>query len=156
MYTNTLISALAAAATLATATPVEVRQETSPAINPFPITLAQLAYSHGHQIVAITPTRTTLGDSCNTNVNATRTGVVQAQNSGFSSNPLCGHEFALEGVTGLTLLCADSAEKGEAASQVTAVATNGEQTHQCVDLPLNVYGMSCGVGTSIWQRYTCQ
>lgn len=156
MYTNAIISAVAMAAAIVTATPVEVRQDTSSAINPFPITLAQLAYSHGHQIVAITPTRTTLGDSCNTNVNATRTAVVQAQNSGFSSNPLCGFEFALEGVTGLTLLCADSAENGEAASQVTAVATNGEQTHECVDLPLNVYGTSCGVGTSIWQRYTCQ
>jgi hypothetical protein len=156
MYSKTIISAVAMAAAIATATPVEVRQETSPAINPFPITLAQLAYSHGHQIVAITPTRTTLGDSCNTNVNATRTAVVQAQNSQYFSNPLCGHEFALEGVTGLTLLCADSAEKGEAASQVTAVATNGEQTHECVDIPRNVYPMSCGVGSSIWQRYVCQ
>lgn len=143
-------------ATIATATPVNVLQESSPAIDPFPLTLANLAYGHGHQIVALTPTRTTLGDSCNTNVNATRTAVVQAQNSGFSSNPLCGHEFSLEGVSGLTLLCADSAENGEAASQVTAVATNGEQTHECVDTPLNVYPMSCGVGLSIWQLYSCQ
>lgn len=156
MHTSATISALAMAAAVTTASPVEVRQKTSPSINPFPITLAQFGYSHGHQIVALTPTRTTLGDSCNTNVNATRTAVVQAQNSGFSSNPLCGHEFSLEGVTGLTLLCADSAENGEAASQVTAVATNGEQTHECVDIPLNVYPMSCGVGSSIWQLYSCQ
>ncbi|KAG8167144.1 hypothetical protein KVR01_002833 [Diaporthe batatas] len=155
MYTNTILSVLAMAATVVTASPVEVRQQTS-TINPFPLTISQLAYSHGHQIVALTPTRTTLGDSCNTNVNATRTAVVQAQNSGFSSNPLCGHEFSLEGVTGLTLLCADSAEHGEAASQVTAVATNGEQTHECVALPLNVYPFSCGVGSSIWQLYSCQ
>lgn len=155
MYTNTIITALFLATTI-TATPAAVRQTSEPAVNPFPITLGWLAYSHGHEIVAWTPTRTTMGDACNPNTNATRTTVVQADNSGFPSNPLCGHEFALEGVTGLSLLCADSAENGEAASQITAVATNGEQTHQCVDLPLNIYGTSCGVGSSIWQNYACQ
>jgi hypothetical protein len=157
MHSTTIIVALAAA--IATATPVQqVRQETSPppAINPFPITLTQLYYPHGHQIVAITPTRTTLGDSCNTNVNATRTAVVQAQDSGFPSNPLCNHPFALEGVSDLTLTCADSAQKGENASQVIGIATNGEQTHQCVSIPRNVYPMSCGVGTSISQLWACQ
>lgn len=155
MYTNTIITALVLATTI-TATPTAVRQTSEPAVNPFPITLGWLAYSHGHEIVAWTPTRTTMGDACNPNTNATRTAVVQADNSGFPSNPLCGHEFAFEGVTGLSLLCADTAENGEAASQVTAVATNGEQTHQCVDLPLNIYGTSCGVGSSIWQNYACQ
>lgn len=153
MYANIAITALALAATV-TASPTAVRQ--TPDVNAFPITLGWLAYSHGHEIVAWTPTHTTMGDACNTNTNATRTAVVQAVNSNFPSNPLCGHEFALEGVAGLSLLCADSAENGEAASQVTAVATNGEKTHECVDIPLNIYGTSCGVGTSIWQEYACQ
>ncbi|KKY37377.1 hypothetical protein UCDDA912_g02595 [Diaporthe ampelina] len=154
MYTSTIMTVLALAATI-TAAPTEVRQ-TSPSILPFPITLGQLGYSHGYSIVAWTPTRTAILDACNPNVNATRTAPLQSVNTNFPSNPLCGHEFALEGVTGLTLLCADTAEKGEAASQVTAVATNGEQTHECVDLPLNVYGTGCGVGSSMRQRYVCQ
>lgn len=154
MYTNTIMTVLALAATT-TATPIEARQA-SPSILPFPITLSQLGYSHGYTIAAFTPSRTAMLDACNTNVNATRTAPVQSVNSNFPSNPLCGHEFALEGVTGLTLLCADTAEKGEAASQVTAVATNGQQTHECVDLPLNIYPTSCGVGSSIWQLYACQ
>lgn len=155
MYANIITTALALAATTVTATPTAIRQ-TSPAINPFPITLAQLAHSHEHKIVAFTPVRTAMGDSCNTNVNATRTAVVQSVSSSYPSNPLCNHEFDLEGVTGLTLLCSDSAERGDYASQVTAVATNGEKTHECVDLPQNVYPLSCAPGSSIWQRYVCQ
>lgn len=155
MYANILITALALAATT-TATPLAVRQETSPAINPFPITLAQLAIPHQYSIVAFTPTRTAMVDACNTNVNATRTVNVQTMSSGYPSNPLCDHAFDLEGVTGLTLLCSDTAENGERASQVTAVATNGEKTHDCVELPLNVYPTSCGPPASIWQRFACQ
>lgn len=155
MLANIIMSALALAAT-ATATPIAERQTSESDILPFPITLGWLAYSHGHSIVAWTPTRTTMGDACNPNTNATRTARIQSVNTNFPSNPLCGHEFELEGVSGLSLLCADTAENGEAASEVTAVATNGEQTHQCVDIPRNVYPTSCGVGTSIWQNYVCQ
>lgn len=71
--------------------------------------------------------------------------------------PLCGTPFTLDGYSGLELLCADGTSV--AASQVTAIATNGTQTHNCTGLPLTVYPTEChgpGSSASIWQLFACQ
>ncbi|KAH8886465.1 hypothetical protein GQ53DRAFT_809730 [Thozetella sp. PMI_491] len=149
MYAATIL-AVAAAASVASAKPVFNRQSNSTA-EPFPITIGQLGYPHGHEILAWNPTKTTLGDACDA---YTKTTVLQAVNSGFYSNPLCGHPFSLDGQDGLTLLCSDGTS--ETASQVTAVATNGQQTHECAELPHKIYPYNCGGGSSVSQLFACQ
>ena len=79
---------------------------------------------------------------------------LQSVQTNIYSNPLCGRPFDLDGRTGLELLCADGT--GERASQVTAISTNGERTHNCTHLPLNIYSTYCGNTVSIMQRFACQ
>jgi hypothetical protein len=115
-----------------------------------PLTIGQFSYDHGHQILAWTPTKTTMLDACD----QTGTTELQAVNSGFYSGPLCGVPFTVDGRSNLTLECSDGT--GVTASQATAVATNGEVTHKCVGLPDTVFVTECGVGTGIMQLFSCQ
>ena len=118
---------------------------------PEPITLGQLGYSHGHTIIAWTPTKTTINDAC---TNSSTYTAIRAENSGYALHPLCGYPFNLDGYTGLELQCADGTSM--TASQVTAIATNGKITHNCTYLPLTISYTSCGVGSGIAQLYACQ
>ncbi|KAH8881954.1 hypothetical protein GQ53DRAFT_753962 [Thozetella sp. PMI_491] len=140
---------IAAAALLANATPLVPRQNDTRAHEP--ITIGELGIGHGYQILAWTPTKTTINDACTDQASRT---VIQSVNTEIPSNPLCGYPFEVDGESNMTLLCADGTS--EDASQVTGIAINGEETHQCVEVPLNIYGTNCGGGSSLWQKYTCQ
>ncbi|OIW22842.1 hypothetical protein CONLIGDRAFT_638084 [Coniochaeta ligniaria NRRL 30616] len=121
---------------------------------PEPITIGQLAYPHGHQILAWTPTKTSMIDAC---TNQSSRTVLQVYETIPPTVPLCGTPFALDGYSDLELLCADGTSVE--ASQVTAIATNGTQTHNCTSLPLTVYGTHCHgeySPDSIWQLFACQ
>ncbi|KAH8902808.1 hypothetical protein BR93DRAFT_972156 [Coniochaeta sp. PMI_546] len=121
---------------------------------PEPITIGQLGYPHGHQILAWTPTKTSMIEAC---TNQSSRTVLQVSETLPPTVPLCGTPFALDGYTGLELLCADGTSV--AASQVTAIATNGTQTHNCTSLPQNVYPTHCHgpySPDSIWQLFACQ
>ncbi|RKU44099.1 hypothetical protein DL546_001402 [Coniochaeta pulveracea] len=125
---------------------------------PEPITLGILGYPHGHQLLAWSPTRTSMVDACNGYEKPTRT-VIQVDNSGYPSNPICNHVFSLDGYEGLELLCAGNETLGTM-PQVTAIATNGTQTHRCVELPYGngFYSTPCDEThiTSISQSFACQ
>ncbi len=79
---------------------------------------------------------------------------MQAVHTNRPSNPLCDFPFSVDGFENLELKCADS--DAERPSQVTAIATNGKQTHNCTELPLSIYPTSCGAGVAVWQRFACQ
>jgi hypothetical protein len=94
-----------------------------------------------------------MGDACNNQASRT---VLQVQDTGVPSKPLCGQPFDLDGFTGLELHCADGTDIG--ASQVTAVFQGDKQTHNCTKLPLTVYPTACDPShiSSIWQLFACQ
>ncbi|KAK3361670.1 hypothetical protein B0T24DRAFT_642126 [Lasiosphaeria ovina] len=141
-------SAVAAfAALLAASAHLVAAQDTYPE----PITIGQLNVGHGYVLYAWSPTRTTLQDACTDS--PTRT-MIQSVQTDHPSNPLCNNPFALDGYTGLELLCSDGS--GPAAAQVTALATNGTQTHVCTSLPLRISPLYCGGAASIWQKFVCQ
>lgn len=145
---------------------------------PEPITLGIMSYPHGHQLLACelflfshsslgtfqltvppgSPTRTSMVDACTGYETPTRT-VIQVDNSGYPSNPICNHVFSLDGYEGLELLCAGNETLG-VMPQVTAVATNGTQTHRCVELPYGngFYSTPCDEThiTGISQSFACQ
>lgn len=95
-------------------------------------------------------------DACNNYDSPTRT-VIQTDNSGFPSNPICNHVFSLDGYEGLEILC-DGEEVEGVQPQITAIATNGTQTHNCTALALSVYSTPCDEThiSSIWQAFACQ
>ncbi len=150
MYKSGIFVAVAVAA-VASASPLAARQGNDTTVPAFPITLGQLGYTHGHEIVAWAPTKTTMNDVCGNQASRT---VIQTLNSGFPSNPLCDFSFTLEGKSSMSLMCTSNSTATEA--QVTAIATNGEKSHTCVGLPINELSASCGAGSSLWQAYACQ
>jgi hypothetical protein len=87
--------------------------------------------------------------------NGTKT-VLQVHETIPPTVPMCGREFELDGYSGLKLLCADG--DSPAASQVTAVATNGTTTHNCTELPDVIYAVHCAKfsSDSIRQWFVCQ
>lgn len=125
-------------------------QDTS-APYPIPIALGYYAYPHGHQFIAWTPTTTTTTEAC-----ASRT-VIQVDNSGYPSNPICDYPFDLNSdFTNLTLKCTDPTV--EEYPEVTAVVNSeGVQTQVCEELQLTVYPTECdNAGSAVWQKFACQ
>jgi hypothetical protein len=97
-------------------------------------------------------------DACNGNDQPSRT-VIQVDNSGYPSNPICNHVFSLDGYDGLELLCAGNETEG-VTPQITGIATNGTRTHACTALPFSsgFYSTPCDEThiTSISQSFACQ
>ncbi|KAK3385659.1 hypothetical protein B0H63DRAFT_473365 [Podospora didyma] len=146
---NALVATFAAILSMASASPVSARQDDT--LYPEPITIGRLSIPHGYVLYAYTPTKTTLQQACSDSPSRT---MVQSVQTGRPDRPLCNNPFSLDGYSGLEFLCADGT--GPAASQVTAIATNGTQTHLCTNVPLTVYPLYCGGGASISQQYICQ
>jgi hypothetical protein len=101
-----------------------------------------------------TLTKTSMIEAC---TNQSSRTVLQVYETVPPKVPLCGNPFTLDGYSGLELLCADGTSIE--ASQVTAIATNGTQTHNCTRLPQMVYSTRCHPpygADSIWQLFACQ
>ncbi|KAK3347037.1 hypothetical protein B0T25DRAFT_293311 [Lasiosphaeria hispida] len=130
--------------------------QTNETLYPVPIAIGRIMYPHGNTLIAWEPTKTSSKAACNGTDNPTRT-FLQSIQTGFYSNPLCNWPFNLDGYKNLELLCSDS-EKGVSASEVTAIATDGKKTHDCVKLPHNLYPIACDDThiTSIEQSFACQ
>ncbi|KAK0624968.1 hypothetical protein B0T17DRAFT_617115 [Bombardia bombarda] len=143
------INTIAAVSALLSTAALFVSAQTNETMYPEPITIGQYGFPHGHLIVGWTPTKTTMNDVCA----GTRT-FIQSVQTGYYSNPLCGFPFEIDGYSNLTLQCADGTDT--LASQVTAIATNGVETHVCTKLELSIFSTYCGGGASLVQQYACQ
>ncbi|KAK0725151.1 hypothetical protein B0H67DRAFT_550773 [Lasiosphaeris hirsuta] len=138
--------------------PALVSAQTNETLYPIPIAIGTIMYPHGHIILAWEPTKTTFKGACSPGVdNPTRT-YLQTVNTNIYSKPLCNQPFDIDGYKNLELLCADADDGNYHASQVTAIATDGKKTHDCVKLPRNLYPVACDDThiTSIEQNFACQ